>query len=55
MISSIFYPALLVSTRDTSFACAIGQIFYLSWQETLQAATSARSGLKGNNIDASLV
>ena len=26
------------------------QIFYLIWQETLQAATSIGSGLKGNRL-----
>ena len=27
-----------VSTRDTTLACATGQIFHLSWRETLKAA-----------------
>ena len=51
-MSFIFHLPLFVNTHDTSFACETG---HLSWQETLQAATSVRSGLKGNNIDASLV
>ena len=32
------------------FACPTAQIFYLIWRETLQAATSTGSGLKGNRL-----
>ena len=32
------------------FAHPTAQIFYLIWQETLQAATSTGSGLKGNRL-----
>ena len=30
-----------VSTRDTTLACATGQIFYLIWRETMKAAKSS--------------
>jgi len=38
------------STHDTSFTYATNQIFFIIWQETLQATTSTESGLKDDKF-----
>ena len=43
------YPHF-VSSRDTTLLVPTAQIFYRIWRETLQAATSTRSGLRGNRL-----